>query len=38
MRERLRGTFRALAIYNYRVFWLGQLVSLSGGGIAGPLR
>lgn len=26
----LRRTFSSLAIFNYRVFWLGQLVSLSG--------
>src|SRR5947209_1248319 len=30
MRERLGRTFSSLAIYNYRVVWLGQLVSLSG--------
>lgn len=26
----VRRTFDALAVYNYRVYWLGQLVSLSG--------
>lgn len=30
MRARLRRTFRSLAIFNYRVYWLGQLVSISG--------
>lgn len=28
--SRLNRTFSSLAIYNYRMFWLGQLVSLSG--------
>lgn len=26
----LRRIFSSLAVYNYRVFWLGQLVSVSG--------
>ena len=26
----MAGTFGSLAIYNYRVFWIGQLVSISG--------
>jgi len=26
----IRRTFSALSVYNYRVFWLGQLISLSG--------
>ncbi len=30
MRVRFGRTFRSLAIYNYRVFWLGQLISISG--------
>ena len=30
MRQRVAWTFRSLAIYNYRVFWLGQLISISG--------
>lgn len=30
IRDRLGRTFSSLAIYNYRIFWLGQLISLSG--------
>lgn len=30
MPGRVSQTFSSLAIYNYRVFWLGQLISLSG--------
>jgi MFS family permease len=30
IRERLRRTFSSLEIFNYRIFWLGQLISLSG--------
>lgn len=30
MKKRLHQTFSSLAIYNYRVYWLGQLVSISG--------
>ncbi len=30
MRAQLRHTFSSLGVYNYRIFWLGQLVSLSG--------
>src|SRR2546423_83323 len=30
MRESLRGTFRSLRIRNYRLYFYGQLVSLSG--------
>jgi MFS family permease len=30
IRERIGRTFSSLAIYNYRLFWLGQLISLSG--------
>ena len=30
MRQRVAWTFRSLAIFNYRVFWLGQLISISG--------
>jgi MFS family permease len=30
MMARLRRTFRSLSIYNYRVYWLGQLISISG--------
>lgn len=28
--DRVRYTFSSLAVYNYRVFWIGQLVSVSG--------
>jgi MFS family permease len=30
IRERIGRTFSSLTIYNYRLFWLGQLISLSG--------
>ena len=30
MSVRFSRTFRSLASYNYRVFWLGQLISISG--------
>jgi MFS family permease len=29
-RDRFRRIFSSLAIYNYRVYWLGQLISISG--------
>jgi MFS family permease len=30
MKYRLRQTFRSLAVYNYRLYWFGQLISISG--------
>ena len=30
MKQRFHRTFSSLAVYNYRVYWLGQLISISG--------
>lgn len=30
MKDRLHQTFRSLDLYNYRIYWFGQLISISG--------